>query len=304
MPKSKSTVSKLVIFSELLKKNFLYIVLLLTLYWLRYTVELTSTATEVVQVLVSVLLFIIVVKSSFVVIDTAILELEQKFKNQKVSRIIGSSLKFALLLIAALTIINNLGVNITSLLTGLGISGVAIAFAVQNILGDLFSSVSIYLDKPFAIGDTIKVGKHTGTVKKIGIKSTRIKLLKGTELILSNKVLSESEVINIKRMQTRRVEFSLNLSYENSLTKIKKVPEIVTSIIDPIKQANLVRVKLSDLNQNNITYEIVYQIPNRDFKVYAEIRESIYLELLSKLQKAKIKLSHASTTVLINSEDA
>src|SRR3989344_2568023 len=136
--------------------------------------------------------------------------------------VLGKIVKFFIWVIALLLVLSNLGVNITPLITGLGIGGIAIAFALQNILEDLFSSFTIYFDKPFKKGDIILIGQDRGEVKHIGLKTTRIQTLEGEELIVSNRELTNTRIRNLKRMEKRRVIFTLGVEYSTNLKKLKK----------------------------------------------------------------------------------
>ena len=201
---------------------------------------------------------------------------------------------------AVIIVLQNFGYNISALIAGLGIGGVAVAFALQNILGDIFASFSIYFDKPFEIGDFIVVGDDMGTVKKIGIKSTRLQTLQGQELVVSNKELTEVRVNNYKKMEKRRIVFSFGVEYETPTEKVKKIPQIVKSIIDKIELADLDRVHFKEFGDFSLNYEVVYYIGSSDYNKYMDIQEKINLELKEEFEKENISFAYPTQTVYLN----
>lgn len=191
------------------------------------------------------------------------------------------------------------GYNISTFVAGLGIGGVAIAFAIQNILSDIFSSFSIYLDKPFNEGDFIQIGNDSGTVKKIGVKSTRLITLQGEELIISNQELTTARVRNYKQMKKRRVVFNIGIVYETSYEKIKKVNSIVEEIISSKENTEFNRCTLLQLASDNIQFEIVYYINNQDYDLYMLTQESINLDLIKEFAKHKIEFAYPTQKVFV-----
>ena len=140
--------------------------------------------------------------------------------------------------IAFLLVLDNLGVDVTALIAGLGVGGIAVALAAQNILGDLFASLSIVLDKPFVLGDFIIVGDFMGTVEHIGLKTTRVRSLSGEQLVFPNHDLLTSRIRNYKRMQERRVVFSIGVLYETPVAQVREIPQIIQeAITDPGQHA-------------------------------------------------------------------
>ncbi len=192
-----------------------------------------------------------------------------------------------------LLVLSTLGINASSLVTSLGIGGIAIALAVQNILGDIFSSFSIYFDKPFAIGDQIVIGGDAGYVRKIGLKTTRLEMLSGEELIVANRELTNSRIQNFKKMQRRQVLFSLRIAAETNTEQLKLIPELVTEIISKYeisKQVKLERVFFKQITSTHLDYEILYYHLSNDFNEYMRVREEINLQILETLSKNQIKL--------------
>ena len=210
---------------------------------------------------------------------------------QDFSEITETFLRFALWILALLLILSNLGINVTSLIAGLGIGGIAIALALQNILGDILSAFSIYFDKPFRIGDFIVVGPHSGTVKRIGIKSTRIESLQGEEIIIPNRELTNSRVQNFKRMNRRRVESTFKIDSEASIDQVRLVPSLVQNIFANETRMALERVSLKEISRAGLTFEMVYVIKDTHYGHFMEIQHALNVALLEVLRRENINLA-------------
>lgn len=207
---------------------------------------------------------------------------------------IGRLILWSLIL---LLILDNLGFNISTLVTGLGIGGIAVALAVQNILGDLFASLSIVLDKPFVIGDTIQVGADVGTVEYIGLKTTRVKSLSGEQLVYANAELLKSLIRNYKRMQERRVLFQIGVTYDTSLEKLKRIPQIIKEIIIEEKNARFDRCHMMHFNSSSLDFETVYYVLNSDYTIYRDTHENISLAIINAFRKEGIEFAFPTQTL-------
>lgn len=214
-------------------------------------------------------------------------------------KLMGNILKGVLWGIAILLFLSNLGVDITSLIAGLGIGGIAVALALQNVLGDLFSSFAIYFDKPFAVGDFIMIGTDLGTVEKVGIKTTRIKTLRGEELVVSNKELTSVRVQNFKRMKDRRVVFNFGVVYQTSTDKIKKIPEMVKKIIDGVKMTRFDRAHFNSFGDSALMFEVVYYVDSADYLDYANANQEIHLKLKEEFEKENIEFAYPTQTIFL-----
>ena len=162
---------------------------------------------------------------------------DHKKHNQSIIKTLQLIVRIILWVFGLILILSNLGVDVTSLIAGLGIGGIAIALALQGVLSDLFSSFSIYMDKPFKVGDFIMIGTDGGVVEKIGLKTTRIQTLQGEELVIGNQELTTARVQNFGIMEKRRVVFSLGVTYDTAQDKLEKIPDTIKNII---KQVDLV----------------------------------------------------------------
>lgn len=199
-------------------------------------------------------------------------------------------------------LINNLGYDITSVITGLGIGGIAIALAAQTILGDLFNYFVIFFDKPFETGDFIIVDDKMGVVEYIGVKSTRLRTLSGEQLICSNTNLTNARVHNYKRMEKRRVVFSLGVIYETSTGKIKAIPGIIKNFIESQEHTQFDRAHFSGFGDFSLNFEVVYYILSADYNLYMEIQQNIYLSILATFRKEDIQFAYPTQTLLFNNE--
>jgi len=218
-------------------------------------------------------------------------------------KLINNILKGILWSIAILILLDNFGVNITTLIAGLGIGGIAIAFALQAILGDVMASFSIYFDRPFDIGDFIIVDNLSGNVKKIGIKSTKIDSLTGEEIIIPNKDLGNSRVRNYKRMQKRRISFTFGITYDTPIAKLKMIPDIITKIINENEICNLDRVHFNKFGDYNLIFEVVYYIMDPDYNLYMDIQQKINFEIKESFEKEGIEFAYPTRTIFVNSSN-
>lgn len=229
---------------------------------------------------------------------------EKKIKEEHSSiiELFVKFLKAIVWFIAIILILSNLGYDVSSLLAGLGIGGIAIALALQNILSDVFASLSIYFDKPFQIGDFIVVGDNMGTVKKIGIKTTRLESLWGEEIVMSNRDLTSAVVKNYKRMRRRRAQFSFGVTYETPTRKLKKVLKIIEDIFKKIDIAELDRVHFKEFGDFSLNFEVVYYINTKDYKKYMDIQQDIGFRLKDAFEKHGIEFAYPTQTIFLNKQ--
>jgi small-conductance mechanosensitive channel len=211
--------------------------------------------------------------------------------------LLTKAVKFALWVVAILFILSNLGINITSFIAGLGIGGVAIAFALQNILSDLFSSFAIYFDKPFVVGDYIVFGDQKGTVEKIGIKTTRLRSLFGEEIIVSNKDLTSSIVQNFRKMKERRVVFNFGVTYDTPTEKLREIPQIIKKIIEEFEIARLDRVHFKKFSDFSLDFEVSYYLSTPDYNKYMDVQQEINLKIMDVFNEKKIEFAFPTQTI-------
>jgi small-conductance mechanosensitive channel len=205
-------------------------------------------------------------------------------------------------LFAFLIILYVLKIDLSGIIVGLGVGGIAIAFALQNVLSDLFSAFSIYFDKPFEIGDYIVVGDYAGTVKKIGMKSTRIQLLQGEELVMANSVLTTTSVRNYKKMRRRRIVFHFGITYDTNVKKIEKIPEIVNKIIEKNELAKPDRIHFKEFGDSSLNFEVVYYMKVKDYDKYLNTQQYINLAILKEFEKEGIEMAYPTQTIYLQKE--
>lgn len=201
--------------------------------------------------------------------------------------------------VAFVFLLDNLGYDITAVITGLGVGGIAIALASQVILADLFSYFVIFFDRPFEIGDFIQVDDKMGTVEYIGIKTTRLRALSGEQLIFSNTNLTNSRVHNYKRMHTRRIQFGLGVVYDTPAEKVKRIPEMVRQIITEIPDLRFDRGHFSGYGDFSLKFDFVYFVDSPDYNVYMDRQQSIYLGIFKSFQNEGIRFAYPTQEVLV-----
>lgn len=211
--------------------------------------------------------------------------------------------RIALWTVVLLLALNNLGVKISALIAGLGIGGLAVALAMQNILGDLFASLSIVLDKPFVIGDFIIVDNYLGTIEHVGLKTTRVRSLSGEQLIFANSDLLKSRIRNYKRMFERRIVFTLGVTYQTPYEKLKAIPQIIREILEKQKNARLDRAHFKEYGNFSLNYEIVYYVQSPDYALYMDIQQAINLEIFRRFQEEGIEFAYPTQTLFLQKEN-
>lgn len=208
-------------------------------------------------------------------------------------------LNIALWSIGILLVLQNLGFEVSTLVASLGIGGVAVAFAFQSILSDLFSSFAIYFDKPFKIGDYVVIGNDSGNIKKIGLKTTRIKTLRGEELIVSNAELTSTRIKNLKRMTKRRIDFGFGVVYGTPSKKLQKIPKMVGEIIKKQKLAEFDRCHFHEFGDFSLNFVVVYHVLNREYKDYMNVQQAINFGIKEAFEQAKIEMAFPTQTIFL-----
>jgi len=200
---------------------------------------------------------------------------------------------------AAITLLAlaNLGFEITALIASLGVGGIAIALAVQNILGDLFAALSIIVDEPFVHGDFIIVEDYMGVVENIGLKTTRIRSLSGEQIVFSNQDLLNSRVRNYQRMEERRILFNFGVVYQTTEEQLDEIPAIVRSIIEEEEMARFDRAHFSDFGDSALEFEVVYYVLSSDYPVYMDTQQAINLEMVREFRDRGIEFAYPTRTV-------
>jgi small-conductance mechanosensitive channel len=206
-------------------------------------------------------------------------------------------------LFAFLIILYTFRIDLSGIVVGLGVGGIAIAFALQSILADAFSAFSIYFDRPFEIGDFVVVGEYAGTVRKIGMKSTRIQLLQGEELVISNTVLTSSSVRNFKKMRKRRISFTFGVIYGTPSQKLKKIPGMVKKIIEKNEIATVDRIHFKEFGDFSLNFEVVYYLRSRDYNRYMDTQQEINFSIKEAFEKEGIEMAFPTQTIFLSKDN-
>jgi small-conductance mechanosensitive channel len=226
----------------------------------------------------------------------------EKRMSEHLLSILKQAIRALVYVFALFAILAVFDVDLSGLVVGLGVGGIAIALALQNILGDAFSAFLIYFDRPFEVGDFIVVNGYSGTVKKIGIRSTRVKLLQGEELVISNRELTTTAIRNFKKLRKRRVVMKLGVSANTSVEKLKIIPSLIEDIVRKVKFAEFDRVHLNELGNFSFLYEIVYYIKSSDYAKYMDAQQNILLGIIERFEKEKIVMPFPTQTIIVNEE--
>jgi small-conductance mechanosensitive channel len=214
--------------------------------------------------------------------------------------VVGVAARIILWSMVVLLTLDNLGVDVTALVAGLGIGGVAVALAAQNILGDLFASLSIVLDKPFVLGDFLIIGDFLGAVEQIGLKTTRVRSLSGEQLVFSNADLLSSRIRNFGRMYERRVASKIGVTYQTPREKLERIPQIIREAVE--EQGERVRFDRSHFQawgDFSIVFETVYYVLSPDYNVHMDIQQAIALRVHERFEAEGIEFAYPTQTVFL-----
>jgi len=214
--------------------------------------------------------------------------------------IIGFIINVVIWAMVLLLTLDNLGVNITALVAGLGIGGIAVALALQNVLGDLFASLSIALDQPFVVGDFLNVDDFLGSVEYIGIKTTRLRSLSGEQIIISNGNLLGSRVRNYGRMKERRVVFAIGVTYETPVELVEKIPPLIRTIVEAQKDTRFDRSHFQKHGASSLDFETVYFVLSSDYNKYMDIQQAINFSLHRKFAELGIEFAYPTQRLIID----
>jgi len=211
--------------------------------------------------------------------------------------------KFIVWSLALVTALGTIGINIGPLITGLGVGGIAIALAVQNVLGDLLAALAIIFDKPFDVGDSIVVDTVSGTVEHIGLKTTRIRSISGEQVIIANGELLKSRIRNFKRLYERRVAFNVDITYDTSPDLLERIPGMIRDAVTAQQPVRFDRSHLATFGDSSLRFETVYFVLDPDYMKFMNIQQAINLDLLRRFHAAGIAFALPSRTLYVRGED-
>lgn len=205
--------------------------------------------------------------------------------------------------LVVLLALSNIGVDVTALIAGLGITSIAVALALQGILKDLFASLAIVLDKPFELGDFLIFGDYLGTVEHVGIRSTRLQSLSGEQIVLSNSDLLETRIRNYKKMQERRIVFSIGVNYHTPRDKLVLIPVMIKEIIESQEQTRFDRSHFKEYGTFSLTFETVYHVLDPSYNVYMDLQQTINLTLHERFEEHGIRFAFPGQTVFLEEHE-
>lgn len=194
-------------------------------------------------------------------------------------------------------VLSNLGVKIGAIITGLGVGGIAAALAVQSILGDLFASLALYFDTPFDIGDFIVTKNHKGTVEKIGLRSTRVRALSGEQLIFPNADLANGLIQNFKRMDERRIQFDIGVTYGTPHDKLAQIPELIKGIIESVGATRFDRSHFREFGDSALIFETVYFMLSSNYNEYMDKQQAINMAIYKRFEEEGIEFAFPTRTL-------
>lgn len=297
----KSQISKINYLVKSIKKNIMPSAYFAAFYFATKTLYLNPDMTKIVDTLLFAFITImgaIIVSTVFIFIFSKYWESKPEDSRNELTLLwVGRLIKALVWGIILILFLENMGIKVNTLIAGLGIGGLALAFAAQAVLADIFCFFTIFFDRPFEIGDFIIVGEQMGTVEHIGIKTTRLRTLDGEQLLFSNTDLTNSRIRNFKTMEERRVLFVLNVAYETTYDKLKEIPGIIKSIIEKIPETTFGRAHFVSYGTYSLNFDIAYYVLNSDYDIYMDIHQEVNLRIKEEFEKWGIQFAFPRQTI-------
>lgn len=284
-----------------IKKNILPSAYFAAFY---FTLKILNLSPDVAKI-VNTLLFAFVTIMGAIIASTLVIFLFSKYwgskpkdsRNELTLIWISRAFKALIWGITLILFLENMGIKVNTLIAGLGIGGLALAFAAQAVLADIFCFFTIFFDKPFEIGDFIIVGPQMGTVEHIGIKTTRLRTLDGEQLLFSNTDLTNSRIRNFKTMEERRVLFVLGVTYSTTYDQLKEIPGIIKKIIANIPETTFGRTHFVSYGTYSLNFEIAYYVLSSDFDKYLDIHQEVNLRIKEEFENRGIQFAFPTQTL-------
>ena len=279
----------------------------LGLYLGALSLRLPEGVTDVIQVAATIILFVQIGVWLQNAVRLSVEGYSEKHGDSPSTATMAAAIAFlariAIWSIVFLVVLSNLGIEIDALIAGLGVTGIAVAFALQNVLGDLFASLSIYFDRPFDIGDFIIVDDFMGNVDKIGMRSTRIRSLGGEQIVFANSDLAKVRIRNYRRMQERRIVFAVGIEYNLPYEKVELAPQLIREAIEETPNTRFDRAHFKSFGAFSLDYEIVYWVLAPDFPTYMNAQQAINLAIYKKFEDAGIPFAFPTRTIHVIADD-
>ena len=275
-------------------------------YWAIHLLDLSVKTERFVRIATSIVITYYVVRLiSSIVMALLKSGIRKRERGEIMIKQLGGLMMVVNLVIWFLGIVfllSNWGIEVTPIIAGLGIGGIAVALAAQNILGDLFSYFVIFFDRPFEAGDFIIVDDKMGTIEYVGIKTTQIRALGGEQIIIGNSNLTNSRIHNYKRMIQRRIVFSLDVEYGTPLETLRKIPPMIKAIVQKRKLTTFDRAHFAFYKDWSLRFEVVYYVLSADYNTYMDIQQEVNLEIYEEFEKQKINFAFPTQSMLIKKE--
>src|SRR5690554_5721788 len=205
--------------------------------------------------------------------------------------------------VGILFLLNNLGLNVTAIIASLGIGGIAVALAAQNIVGDIFNYFVIFFDRPFEVGDFVAIDDKSGVIEYVGLKTTRVKTLSGEQLVFSNSDLTNSRIHNFKKMERRRVVFKVEVTYQTTHDQLKEIPKLLTEIVLSQKPVTFDRAHFASYGESSLNFEVVYYVESGQYNLFMDIHQNINLAIYEEFEKRGIEIAYPTRTLFINKNE-
>lgn len=263
-----------------------------------------SRLIEILTVIIVTIIIIRFISASILMILTRYIR-QQEGGEEKVKQLYGIMVIINIFFwgVGLLFLLDNLEYDVTAIIASLGIGGIAIALAAQNILGDLFNYFVIFFDRPFEVGDFVVIDDKNGVIEYVGLKTTRIKTLSGEQLVFSNSDLTSSRIHNYKKMQRRRVVFRIGVTYQTPHEQLKAIPELIKSIILELDNVTFDRAHFFLYSDSSLDFETVYYIESGDYTLYMDVQQFVNLRIYEEFEKRDISIAYPTRTLFINKDE-
>lgn len=275
-------------------------------YWAIHILDLSDRTERFVQVATSIVITYYAVRLiSSIVMALLKSGIRKRERGEIMIKQLGGLMMVVNLIIwfiGMVFLLSNWGIEVTPIIAGLGIGGIAVALAAQNILGDLFSYFVIFFDRPFEAGDFIIVDDKMGTIEYVGIKTTQIRALGGEQIIIGNSNLTNSRIHNYKRMIQRRIVFSLDVEYGTPLETLRNIPPMIKAIVQKRKLTTFDRAHFAFYKDWSLRFEVVYYVLSADYNTYMDIQQEVNLEIYEEFEKQNISFAFPTQSMLIKRE--
>ncbi|MCY3410988.1 MAG: mechanosensitive ion channel [Candidatus Heimdallarchaeota archaeon] len=243
----------------------------------------------------------IIIKLVLNIIDAVIdLQRDSNSKNIHILEFFRMLTRTFIIIMVIIWFLSNIGFDVTAFIAGLGVMSLAIAFALKEIIADIFASLVIFIDSPFEVGDGIKLDNDAGSIEKIGIRSTHIRSVEGHLIVVSNRELTSKKVHNMKNMPRRRVNFTLRLSQNTPISFLEEFPLIISKYFEKIQSAEFDKINLISIGDYSFDYELIYYVLTRDIKVHGQIKQNILFEIIRIFENYKLEILFPTQTIIID----